>query len=87
MNAIIGGAPVIILCLCCFLRSVNKTQFCNIQEEHISTASCILANVSIKLGGRPLVYDHAKRHIVGDHEATKLLRRRYRSGYKHPEVT
>jgi predicted dehydrogenase len=56
----------------------------DIQEGHISTASCILANVSMQLGGRPLVYDQAKRQVVGDEEATRLLRRAYRAPWKHP---
>ncbi|MGD0784060.1 MAG: gfo/Idh/MocA family oxidoreductase, partial [Candidatus Aminicenantales bacterium] len=56
----------------------------DIQEGHTSTASCILANVSMALGGRPLVYDPAKRLVVGDAEATRLLRRPWRAGYKHP---
>ncbi len=56
----------------------------DIEQGHISTASCIIANLSMKLG-RPLVYDPAKQEIVGDAEATSLLRRPYREGWKHPE--
>ena len=47
----------------------------DIEQGHISTASCILANVSMQLGGRPLSYDPAKREVPGDPQATKLLRR------------
>ena len=57
----------------------------DIEEGHISTASCIIANLSMKVG-RPLVYDPKKREIVNDKEATKLLRRAYRPMWKHPEV-
>src|SRR3954452_24528538 len=46
----------------------------DIEQGHISTASCIIANVAMKLG-RPLSYDPAKRAIPGDAEATKLLAR------------
>ena len=42
--------------------------------------------MSMKLGGRPLVYDTKKREIVGDAEATALLRRKYRANWVHPEV-
>jgi predicted dehydrogenase len=55
----------------------------DIEEGHISTASCILANVSMKLG-RSLAYDPATRQIAGDEEATRLLHRPYRTGYQHP---
>jgi predicted dehydrogenase len=55
----------------------------DIEEGHISTASCILANLSAQLG-RPLTYDPAKRQVVGDREATGLLRRPYRSPWQHP---
>jgi predicted dehydrogenase len=55
----------------------------DIEEGHISTASCILANVSMQLG-RPLAYDPAAKHVAGDAEATRLLRRSYRAGYEHP---
>jgi predicted dehydrogenase len=55
----------------------------DIEEGHISTASCILANVSMRVG-RPLVYDPARRQVVGDPEATRLLRRSYREPWQHP---
>ncbi len=56
----------------------------DILEGHISTASCILANISMELG-RPLVYDPEKMEVVNDPEATARLRRPYRSPYVHPE--
>ncbi|MGC6427348.1 MAG: Gfo/Idh/MocA family protein [Akkermansiaceae bacterium] len=55
----------------------------DIEDGHISTASCILANLSMDLN-RPLVYDPKKREVVGDPEATELLQRSYRKGYEHP---
>jgi predicted dehydrogenase len=57
----------------------------DIEEGHISTASCILANLSMKLG-RTLTWDSAKQQVVGDEEANKLLRRPYRKPWVHPEV-
>jgi predicted dehydrogenase len=55
----------------------------DIAEAHISTASCILANMALKLG-RPLVWDPVKRQIVGDDEANRLLARPYRNPWQHP---
>ena len=57
----------------------------DIEAGHISTASCILANVAMKLD-RGLVYDPRQRLVVGDAEATQLLRRPYRTPWQHPEV-
>jgi predicted dehydrogenase len=56
----------------------------DIEEGHISTASCILANHSMQLGGRPLNYDPQQRIVSGDEQATKLLRRTYRQPWQHP---
>ncbi|MGB6152860.1 MAG: gfo/Idh/MocA family oxidoreductase, partial [Pricia sp.] len=55
----------------------------NIQEGHISTASCILANMAMELK-RPLVYDQKAMTVIDDPEATKLLQRGYREGWEHP---
>jgi predicted dehydrogenase len=56
----------------------------DIEEGHVSTASCILANLAMKLG-RTLAWDAAKQQVIGDDEANKLLRRPYRAPWKHPE--
>ncbi len=55
----------------------------NILDGHTSTASCILANLSMDLG-RPMVYDPEKRIVVNDSEATHLLARPYREPWEHP---
>jgi predicted dehydrogenase len=70
-----------------FLAAIDKRSkpVADIEQGHISTASCILANMSMKLG-RSLVWDAGKGRIVADEEANKLLRRPYRSGYTHPEA-
>jgi predicted dehydrogenase len=57
----------------------------DIEQGYISATSCILANMSQKLG-RSLTWDHAKGEIVGDVEANKLLARPYRAPYKHPDA-
>jgi len=70
-----------------FLAAVEKRTrpVADIEEGHISTASCILANVAMQLG-RPLSYDPKKRVVAGDASATKLLRRPYRAPWRHPEA-
>lgn len=55
----------------------------DIEEGHISSASCILANLSMQLN-RPLSYDPKLKVCIDDPEATALLRRPYRSPWKHP---
>jgi predicted dehydrogenase len=57
----------------------------DIEQGHISTASCILANLSMQLG-RTLTWDHEKHQVVADEEANRLLRRPYRQPWTHPEV-
>jgi predicted dehydrogenase len=70
-----------------FLAAVEKRNrpVADIEEGHVSTASCILANVAMKLG-RPLAYCPKRREIPGDAEATKLLRRPYRAPWLRPKV-
>src|SRR4051794_18414455 len=55
----------------------------DIEQGYISTASCILANLSMKVG-RSLTWDAAKGRIANDEDANKLLRRPYRSPWVHP---
>jgi predicted dehydrogenase len=57
----------------------------DIEEGHISTASCILANMALELG-RPLIYDPVKHVVVGDDAATKRLSRAYRRPWVRPQV-
>jgi predicted dehydrogenase len=56
----------------------------DIEEGHISSASCILANISLQLG-RTLTWDPVKHQVQGDEEANRLLRRPYRAPWVHPE--
>ena len=55
----------------------------DIEQGYISTASCILANLSMKLG-RSLTWDATKGQIANDDEANKLLKRPYRQPWTHP---
>jgi predicted dehydrogenase len=56
----------------------------DIEQGHISSASCILANVAQKLG-RTLQWDGATHTVIGDDEANKLLARPYRAPWMHPD--
>ena len=56
----------------------------DIEQGYISTTSCILANMSLKLG-RSLTWDNATGRIVGDEEANRLLQRPYRTPWVHPD--
>ncbi|HEU0142426.1 MAG TPA: Gfo/Idh/MocA family oxidoreductase [Bryobacteraceae bacterium] len=56
----------------------------DIEQGHISTTSCILANLSMKLG-RTLAWDQAAGRIANDEQANRLLRRPYRQPWVHPD--
>lgn len=58
----------------------------DIEQGYISTASCIMANLSMKLG-RTLKWDAAGQKVVGDEEANRMLHRPYRKPWVHPEAT
>lgn len=66
-------------------RDKGTRPVADIEQGHISTASCIIANLAMQLH-RPLSYDPVKRIITGDEEATKLLQRQYRSPWQHPSL-
>ena len=67
------------------LASIDKRgrPVADIEQGHISTASCILANMSMKLG-RSLTWDPIKQRIANDEEANRLMRRPYRAPWVHP---
>jgi predicted dehydrogenase len=71
-----------------FLRNIASRgkPVADIEQGHISSASCIMANTSMKLDGRTLRYDAKKHVVIDDNEATKLLRRAYRNPWKHPKA-
>ena len=70
-----------------FLAAIDKRSrpVADVEAGHISSASCILANLAMKLE-RPLVYDPTRREVVGDSEATKLLARQYRTPWERPKI-
>jgi predicted dehydrogenase len=69
-----------------FLSAVDHRSrpVADIEEGHISSASCILANVALELG-RTLTWDPVSGRVIGDQEANRLLRRPYRAPWVHPE--
>jgi len=69
-----------------FLSAIAKgtKPVADIEEGHISTASCILANVALE-SGRSITWDPVKRMAVDNEEANRRLRRSYRQGYTHPD--
>lgn len=81
----LNAAPATRLHMLDFLAAIenNGRPIADIEEGHISTASCILANISMQIG-RPIVYDPKTRSIVGDREANGHLQRPYRQGWTHP---
>lgn len=83
----LNAAPATRLHMLDFLKAIdNKTRpVADIEEGHISTASCIIANLSMQLG-RALRYDPVKKEFTGDPEANKLLKRAYRGPWVHPAV-
>lgn len=68
-----------------FLECIESREkpIADIEQGHISAASCILANISMKLG-RTLNWDPKTHTVIGDEEATKLLKREYRAPWVHP---
>jgi predicted dehydrogenase len=79
-------APAIRVHMKDFLAAIDKRSkpVADIEQGHISTASCILANLSMQLG-RSLEWDPLRQRIAGDEAANQLLRRPYRKPWTHPE--
>ncbi|QDU89258.1 Inositol 2-dehydrogenase [Pirellulimonas nuda] len=68
-----------------FLEAIQQRSrpVADIEQGHISAASCILANLSMRLG-RQLAWDAEKHAVVDDPDANKLLARPYRAPWVHP---
>jgi predicted dehydrogenase len=79
-------APAIRVHMKDFLSAIDRRTrpVADIEQGHISSASCILANLSMRLG-RTLVWNADKGEVVGDPEANALLRRPYRAPWVHPD--
>ena len=70
--------------LACIDAGGDKRPVADIEQGHMSTTACILANHSMTLG-RSLAWDPASGRIASDTSANKLLARPYREPWKHPD--
>lgn len=64
-------------------RRDGKRPVSDIEEGYISTACCILGNLSMELG-RSLKWDSEAGRVVADEEANRRLCRVYRDKWTHP---
>ncbi len=64
-------------------RAEGRRPVADIEEGHISSAACILANLSMELG-RELRWDAQTQQVIGDDEANSRLARAYRGDWTHP---
>ncbi len=78
-------APAIRYHMLDLLAAIEKRSkpVADIEQGFISTSSCIMANMAMKLG-RTLEYDPATHTVRGDAEATQMLLRPYRAPWEHP---
>jgi predicted dehydrogenase len=83
----LNAAPATRLHMLDFLAAIDKgtKPIADIQEGHISTASCIIANLAMRVG-RPLSYDPLTKTIKNDPEATALLARAYREPWSRSSL-
>ena len=68
-----------------FLEAIdNRSEpVADIEQGHISTACCLLGNVSLDIG-RSLHWDAKSHSVIGDKEANSKLARPYRKPWVHP---
>ena len=68
-----------------FLKSVEDRSkpIADIEQGHISSASCILANVAMGVG-KTLAWDPSTHRVTNSDEANELLKRDWREPYVHP---
>lgn len=63
----------------------NRTRpVADIEQAFISSAACIMANMSVELGGRTLRYDPETGQVTGGRRAGELMARPYRAPWIHP---
>ncbi len=70
-----------------FLSAVatRERPVADIEQGHISTTSCILANMAMDLG-RTLQWNPEAGLVLNDAEANQQLGRVYRAPYQHPSL-
>ena len=60
----------------------RKQPICDAEIGHRSVTVCHLCNISLRLGGRKLKWDPKKEDFVGDAEASAMLSRPARKGWR-----
>lgn len=65
-------------------RASRGRPVADIEQGHISSATCILANLALQTG-RTLQWDAEHHRIKNDDEANRLLKRPYRKPWRHPD--
>ncbi len=68
----------------CVRSRKREDLHCEIEEGHLSTSLCHLANISLRTG-RKLTFDPDTETFPGDDEANSYLRRKYREPYVVPD--
>ena len=63
----------------------RKAPICEPEIGHRSVSVCHLGTIAIRLG-RPLSWDPAKEELVGDADASRLLRREPRKPWSYEGV-
>lgn len=68
-----------------FLKSVEDRSkpIADIEQGHISSASCFLANIAMEIG-KTLDWDPATHQVTNSEMANKSLKRKWREPYVHP---
>lgn len=64
-------------------RKARERPVADIEQGYISSACCILANLSMELG-RSLAWDANAGRVIHDDEANAKLARKYRGAWVHP---
>lgn len=79
-------APAIRVHMLDFLKAITERSkpVADIEQGHISTAACVLANMSLELG-RTMQWDPVTHTVVNDPAATAMLSRKYREPWVHPD--
>ena len=82
----LNAAPATRLHMLNFLNAIDNGSkpIADIEQGHISTASCIMANLSMQTGQK-ILYDPQQRKIINSSEANSLLKRPYRQPWVHPD--
>ena len=68
-----------------FLKSIQDRSkpVADIEQGHISSASCFLANIAMDVG-KTLEWDAAAHRVTNSEVANAKLKRAWREPYQHP---